>query len=113
MTDDNRYIGDKVFDGLMEIPGFKEEARELIKKDWYIGSNEFQVYMEPLIDGFPFDVKYPQEQREVTNYVERRVMEGLDIRTDPWLWAYAQLTGALIKPDEARFALNAIQNGTK
>lgn len=113
MTDGNRYIGDRVFDELMEIPGFKDKARELIKKDWYIGSNEFQVYAEPLIDSLPFEVTNPSDGDLSLPYVASRIMGRLDIRTEPWLWAYAQLTGALIKSDEVRFALNAIQSGTK
>lgn len=113
MTDGNRYIGDRIFDALMEIPGFKEKARGLIEKDWYIGSGKFHGYAQRLIEELPFDVEDPQGKRVVTKYVERRVMENLDPSADPWLWAYFQLTGALIKPDLARFALNAIQNGTK
>lgn len=113
MTNDNRYIGDKVFDELMEIPGFKEKARGLIEKDWYIGSGKFHGCAQRLIEELPFDVEDPQGKRAVTKYVEGRVMGKLDPSLDPWLWAYRQLTGALIKPDLARLALNAIQNGTR
>jgi hypothetical protein len=113
VSDGERYIGDLVFEGLKEIEGFREEARRLIEGDWRKGRHAFENYVEPLIEQLPFEATHPSWGDLSIAYVERRLMTGLDIRSDPWLWTYSNLVGAHIDPDRARFALNAIESNAK
>lgn len=110
MSNGERYIGDLVFEELQKVPGFSKEVRRLIGGDWRTGSHAFENYVEPLIEQLPFEAMHPSWGDLSITYVERRIMTGLDIRSDPWLWTYSNLVGAHINPDNAWFALNAIES---
>lgn len=105
-----RYIGDVIFDRLTSLPDFTKRARELIAADWRTGTDSFRRFADPLVKevfevgGFKAwgDYQIP--------YLEQRVMGALSPRREPWLWAYANLTGAHIAPEDAREALNRVQN---
>lgn len=110
-----RYIGDEVYDRLLALPGFSVPGvRQMISADWRTGSALFRDYVQPLLDGMAAAGPVPGwgDFGSVRTYVEGRIMEGAALADgDPWLWAYAQLTGACLDSGTVRQALNAIRDG--
>lgn len=107
-----KFIGDIFFEGLKEFPGFTEEARKLIADDWREGTDTFRRYAGPMVHEIHGRGIIDSWGEFGFGYIEGRFMEWLDPERDSWLWAYKNLTGALIDPATVRAALWEIEHSS-
>lgn len=102
------YVNDFLYRELNRYSEFREMALRVIPEDWRNGTSVFQEAAQVRIDQI-LSRGIPEGWGEISiPYLEGRFMEWVTPEETPWLWAYKQLTGALLDPETVRSALNNI-----